>query len=285
MKLNINLARTYRGSQKRLRVFTFALFCLSIFAPKLHAQTTPYNLPLLESALENTHELLPPFGKMQTRLWHIENRTITAGMSVPFDESQLDFLIFPRNPEIVPQAPPEYLKTLVERIEVLLFKKTGVLMFGLTRDTTAAFLKEKTITLGLDVLHVELGKKNERENLSFVVAHEIAHLIIFNEEIRTGLTPSGFVTASREMGGYSMSPEEYKNYIQNVVYPKESALAHAEVDLLACLILKRLGETVPEKPLERLMKDVRAKKQSTRALEDEYVERTKAIRLCHKKTN
>ena len=143
-----------------------------------------------------------------------------------------------------------WMMEFLQQIEQLVFKKKNVIQMSFSKENdTQMFYAHHAITLRESDFEKYEKLSESRRFIKFIIAHEFSHFLLSNSEIRNGATPNNLVSGYFMEGFKSQDAEEdhSKKLTFDIMNPIN--LAHAEVDALACLILKKLGEPIPTDPM------------------------------------
>jgi hypothetical protein len=141
-------------------------------------------------------------------------------------------------------------KEIFDKVEQAVFGRQGLITLKACADCKfEAYYMEKALYVQHSIVD-DLRKKYGAEFpqlMLFILAHEIAHFISESSLDKNGRSINGFETLQKNT---PLDPDASAEVIKRIMSP--IALAHAEVDVFALLVLKSMGAEMPTVALRML---------------------------------
>ena len=228
------------------------IFCLFL-GQSVYAQHLDYSK--LSRLISTSEQLAEYPGRVQFHMINVKPTPAVSTLEMisgsPYESHLVGMLMLPQPARKADEDMLQFLR----KIEQLVFKRQGVIDLSFSReDDTRMFYAHRSITLNLRDFERYAVFPDARAFKMFIVAHEFAHFLISSHEITHGASPNNLVSAFFIVGLDPSLTEQA--YIQKLTHEIMHSidLAHAEVDALACLILKKLKEPLPKDPMDILAK-------------------------------
>lgn len=207
-------------------------FVISIFLSAAFAQDQDYsfNFEKLEVAYKQTKQLAPFPGNMSSVTYDLANKTVSYSQLASLPVEALNSYRSPTPSDLLPA--PKWISDYLKTLEVQVFSKRSLIKVKVSDTTpTQMFYEDKVI-----VIHASELKKPVHQ-LKFIIAHEFSHFILYGYQMSSpdGLSPLGFT-------GIKLWHPEVENLVEYL--PSDYYLDHAEVDVMACLLMQELKEPV-----------------------------------------